>query len=255
MEVMDREIQTRIDFLNSGSQAPTPELKMRQLEEYINGNLTVAEYSTLASKLHSGDPLTSKEGRWVIRAMDRNQQQYEPPSLLFQVANIVKILGYLPAVLTMATNLSELDHYLGGGYADLNRALSDGSTSLELKVRKHYLNLELTPLPEYRGTVYRGSRGDLRSARKKYVPGTVITRPGFTSTSPSLVTAWDGFGGNLFLEISSLHGKRVSLLNMMESEVLFKADTRFRVLEVVEIPVLPFCEEPSLYVRLVEVED
>jgi outer membrane biosynthesis protein TonB len=89
----------------------------------------------------------------------------------------------------------------------------------------------LNKLPDYDGIVYRGT--PIRSLTPEqieanYLPGSIITEKGFTSTSASSGAKFDG---EVQYEIKSRTGKKIQDLSQYkgENEVLFRPDTKFKV--------------------------
>ena len=122
--------------------------------------------------------------------------------------------------------LVSISWYTGYGSGDLNAALRSGNAA-ELKRVDNFrrtLDDALRRLPDARGRMRRGA--DLTAAqRAEYRPGSEIVEPLFVSSSKP-------FRRNTRFVIHSRHGKNVEPYSQVpdESEVLFAADTRFRVL-------------------------
>ena len=119
-------------------------------------------------------------------------------------------------------------HYTGGGYRRLNNALRSTDRQRHDGVQNFKLTLRaaLARLPDDTGSKRRGadlSAGDIA----RYQPGSVVTETFFVSSSKP-------FSGNTRFWIRSRHGKDVQPFSQVpsEKEVLFTADTRFRVLGV-----------------------
>ncbi len=137
------------------------------------------------------------------------------------------------------------------GYLLLNEALRDAERPGGPPLPKRYddyrrtLDDALDRLPDHSaGGLKRGTTLTPNEIAG-YVPGSVVTEAAFTSASVGR-----GFGGNVRFTIRSLHGKRIDGLSRYpsEREVLFRAGTRFRVLDKYE-------EGSTTYIELEEVDD
>ena len=142
--------------------------------------------------------------------------------------------------------------YSSGDYEKINAALRNPAANPKLvAILKPYINLAvsgLEKLPDYPGTVYRGSKMTAEWV-KKYEDaakqGTLMSDPAFLSTSYSQTQA-EVFRDQpdaeakkagkipVMYTIQSKHGKRIEFLSYKarEAEVLFKPGTNFRVLRV-----------------------
>lgn len=118
------------------------------------------------------------------------------------------------------------------GYGPVNEALRSGDERRIAQFRnyKDTVNDGLARLPDFTGTVYRGTTlpEDVLAQHRE---GAVVTYEAFTSSSRSRDSA---FSGSHRFVIQSKHGKQVEALSRYgrEREVLFPAGTRFRVLRV-----------------------
>ena len=118
--------------------------------------------------------------------------------------------------------------YTGGGYSALNRNLRSADAGRRERVGnfKRTLQAALARLPDSTGDKRRGanlSAGDIA----RYRTGAEIVETFFVSASKP-------FRGNAQFVIQSRHGKDIKSFSQIpsEAEVLFAADTRFRVREV-----------------------
>jgi hypothetical protein len=147
--------------------------------------------------------------------------------------------------------------YSSGDYEKLNAALRNPTANPKLvAILRPYINLAvsgLEKLPDYQGTVYRGSKMTAEWV-KKYEDaskaGQLMSDPAFLSTSYSQTQA-EVFRDQpdaeakkagkipVMYTIQSKHGKRIEFLSYKarEAEVLFKPNTAFRVLRVDRVGV------------------
>lgn len=136
-------------------------------------------------------------------------------------------------------DLDALADYTGPGYADLNRALREGTMDASQKARIDAINEALAKLPDHNGVVYRGTTLP-QSVIDDYKVGEVVTEKAFTSTSSSASTA---FPGNVEFSIVSKTGKDVApystveAMGIKENEILFRSGTNFEVLSKTVDPV------------------
>jgi hypothetical protein len=117
-------------------------------------------------------------------------------------------------------------------YRQINQALRQ-QTPAELTRLEPYIKCAssgLNQLPQFIGTVYRGTTLDA-AVSATYSKGSTVTERAFTSSSVGLLKE---FQGNTTFVISSRHGREISKLSVFpsEGEVLFVPGTRFRVLDV-----------------------
>ncbi|BDT98018.1 ADP-ribosyltransferase [Nocardia sputorum] len=135
-------------------------------------------------------------------------------------------------------DLDALADYTGPGYADLNRALREGTMDASQKARIDAINEALAKLPDHNGVVYRGTTLP-QSVIDDYKVGEVVTEKAFTSTSSSASTA---FPGNVEFTIVSKTGKDVApystveAMGVKENEILFRSGTNFETLTKLLIP-------------------
>ncbi|BDT96263.1 hypothetical protein IFM12275_62390 [Nocardia sputorum] len=136
-------------------------------------------------------------------------------------------------------DLDALADYTGPGYADLNRALREGTMDASQKARIDAINEALAKLPDHNGVVYRGTTLP-QSVIDDYKVGEVVTEKAFTSTSSSASTA---FPGNVEFTIVSKTGKDVApystveAMGVKENEILFRSGTNFEILTKTVDPV------------------
>ncbi len=141
-------------------------------------------------------------------------------------------------------------HYTGSGYAEINAALrtnaapTGASASLSVfKKAARALNDVLARLgTPSEGYVYRGVNPERVGAAtedviKDYVIGKTVTWPAFTSSTTRKATA-DAFGGRIYFIIEAKTPRPVKNLSAYpgENEVLFRAGTKFEVLDVKKLP-------------------
>jgi len=124
----------------------------------------------------------------------------------------------------------------------LNRSWADQSAQMDAAQAQFALNLDraLNNEPNYVGTVWRGIRDPSGSilARIERSVGGEISWPAYSSTSKergrtSKFSRQEGGGGIVF-KIRSKTGKDISTRSVFpsEKEVLFKRNSRFRILSV-----------------------
>ena len=121
------------------------------------------------------------------------------------------------------------------GYRPINGALVKamrGTPPADWKVWEAYrdvLNSALAKLPKYQGTVKRGINVSDKKLIERYRVGQIVDESAFVSTS---YTA--GWAGNVRFSITSKTGVKIEDISNHpgEKEVLMKAGTKFRVLEV-----------------------
>lgn len=128
----------------------------------------------------------------------------------------------------------------------VNDALWSKRVSGEVRVFASVLDQALQKLPRVSATVYRGTfiRQRLEFLRK-YEIGTIVTWPGFTSTTRIRRGA---YMGNALFRIESITGRSLQGYGAEEAddEVLFATGTRYKVIDMV-------ADERVLLVDLVEV--
>lgn len=119
------------------------------------------------------------------------------------------------------------------GFAPLNQALRQaaaGREPLPPRLRRYRDTLAdaLTKLPDYRGWTRRGVQRLTDEQLAVYRQGEIVPEPAFLSTSID-----NPFEGAVIFSVRSRHGKHIAPFSQakQESEVLFNANTRFRVLE------------------------
>ena len=122
-----------------------------------------------------------------------------------------------------------LENYTGGFYMAVNPALWSGKDLASLQPFVDYLSSALSHLPDYHGVVFRKIKMD-DTQLAQHAVGQIVTYKGFTSTSID-----DGFQSsarNVVLKIHSEHGHFIApySVHFSESEVLFDADTSFKVI-------------------------
>ena len=91
----------------------------------------------------------------------------------------------------------------------------------------------LEQLPNFEGVVYRGiDMNKIPNLSDKYKIGNIVTEEAFTSSS---TVKRGAFKRDTFITITSRTGKDVSFLSDFpkQKEILFKPNTKFRILEVI----------------------
>lgn len=126
--------------------------------------------------------------------------------------------------------IQALQDYTSNGYQKLNEILrfSAGEKNEAYEAYRDVLNSALKKLNSYKGPVLRGTTLSPEQVALHQV-GTIVTYPAFTSTS---VTS--GFGGDQRFVIQSKNGHFIAPFSSSktENEVLFPANTKFKVLNV-----------------------
>jgi hypothetical protein len=127
-----------------------------------------------------------------------------------------------------AQDRAALDDYTGSGYAPINKALRESTRPAGMLKRVDDLSMALSKLKNYEGTVYRGAVLPDR-VLSSFLPGNVISEPGFTSAS---LDASRAFAGNVKFEVRSRTGKHVEKWSQLsqEREVMFDHGTQFKVI-------------------------
>lgn len=147
-------------------------------------------------------------------------------SVVQQHPHLEKLLGVQGVAVVAA--------YAGDGFRDLNAGLR-GDPSEKNKKFARALSSTLGKLPKHEGDVYRGAV--LSSDQiAKYKVGATINERGFTSTSTNVQNAYSSqeqgskAQDNVQFKIKSRTGVSIDDFGQMdESEVLFRAGTKFRV--------------------------
>lgn len=124
--------------------------------------------------------------------------------------------------------LAAIEAYTSDGYGPINSSIWSGSAEKCDGVIE-VLNQGLSKIPKYNGWVFRGT--DLPAAvREQHKKGELINYAAFTSTSTT-----SGWGGQDQFMIYSQNGSSIDSVSSCEGEdeVLFPADTNFKVLEVI----------------------
>lgn len=127
--------------------------------------------------------------------------------------------------------LAAIGFYSGSGYIDINQALREkkSSSASEIQPVIDAINSGLDKIANHTGLVKRGV--DLPEAiLAAHCIGCIVTYRAFTSTSKE-----KGFSGEQSFVISSKNGKYIAPLSSSadEEEVLFKSNTKFKVLNKV----------------------
>jgi hypothetical protein len=140
-----------------------------------------------------------------------------------------------PELKDIATeDLVAIKGYTSSDYQKLNDALRSKDAT-ELNAVEPYITVAesgLSQLPNFEGVVYRGiDMNKIPNLSEKYKIGNVVTEEAFTSSSTIKRGA---FKRDTLITITSQTGKDVSILSDFpkQKEILFKPNTKFRVLEV-----------------------
>ena len=126
-----------------------------------------------------------------------------------------------------------LQSYVGSSYFDINDLLynEDGS---ELKIVKD-LRSALDKIPKFTGVVYRGTGlydESPASFRRRMKVGSDITMKGFiSSTASKNIANRILFNKGILYTIKSKNGANLREIHSIEEEVLFKNNSKFKVLE------------------------
>lgn len=134
--------------------------------------------------------------------------------------------------------IATLKYYTVDLYGDLNRYLRkklNGDEFLDTAIK--VINNGLNKLESFDGIVYRGISIDITSVQKyfdAFKTGKSVIEPAFTSTSKNPAKAFDG---NAKFMIKSKNGKSVKDFSEYdeEDEVLFKNDSKFKILDIQEL--------------------
>src|SRR5439155_26404709 len=87
----------------------------------------------------------------------------------------------------------------------------------------------------YEGTAYRGMGNVPQAVIDNYKPGAIVVERAFTSTSPKSKVPF-GFNPETLFVMNVRKGNDISSVNAFgEAEVLLRPNTRFKVVDVVEI--------------------
>lgn len=128
--------------------------------------------------------------------------------------------------------------YTGTFYQDINEYLRSGKRDkpdYESYIR--VTNSGLDRIKSYKGYSYRGTKLETKDF-EKYVKAKdnnePFTEPAYLSTTSDTTKI---FNGNAFFEVKSKSGKSVKEISSFpdEQEILFKAETQFKVIEAVEV--------------------
>ncbi|MEO0760110.1 MAG: minor capsid protein [Cyanobacteria bacterium J06648_16] len=143
-------------------------------------------------------------------------------------------------------DLSMLEFYTGDRFLEVNQQLRSGNPTDDVKQEVQRVNRALDKMPAYEGVVYRGIRpdsiGEIDGILAQFRQGESVVFPGFTSTSASEsvgrnYAGLNGIGGvTVAIRSKGVNGRVVAPIsrNPAEQEVLFKSNTRFRVVRVEE---------------------
>ena len=131
-------------------------------------------------------------------------------------------------------------HYTEDGYESLNEALRNGN---QISDFGQYLNYSLNKLPDYKLLCYRTIRCNKNQLKKYYDAfknNTTIIEKSFLSCSKSRVLSLYFSESPLFI-IKSKKGKDIEKIakfgidtGQNEKEILFRSNSRFKVLDIIE---------------------
>jgi hypothetical protein len=132
--------------------------------------------------------------------------------------------------------------YSEDGYEELNQSLLSNKGNLDTTFGK-LLFETLDKLPDYKGIVYRGvklNKKQIKIYQDSFKNGELVIEHPFLSTSKSRMVAQEYKKNCLFI-ISSKTGKDIERIAKYgtfnppnEKEVLFKTNTKFKVLDIVK---------------------
>jgi hypothetical protein len=129
----------------------------------------------------------------------------------------------------------------------VNDSLWSGRITNEVRMFASILDRALQKLPRVSGTVYRGTFITQKAEEflRNHKTGTIVTWPGFTSTTRIRRNA---YVGNVLFRIESTTGRSLQSYSADEAdeEVLFATGTRYRIVGVI-------ADEPVLVLDMVEV--
>lgn len=126
-----------------------------------------------------------------------------------------------------------LNQYKSSGIAYKLNAMLRGEEKLtdEHRTIARNIDIALTKLPEYKGTVYRSLRSeemvDVDAFWKEYTPGSVVIESSFTSASTEIYDETM----DIQMIIQSKTGRDMRAFNTLENEILFRRGTMFYVLK------------------------
>jgi ADP-ribosyltransferase exoenzyme len=113
-----------------------------------------------------------------------------------------------------------------------------------------YLDETLSKIPNYKGIVYRGAElpeSVFDTYKKAFSDKMAFTEYGFLSTSQSQIVAQENFEGDFLFEIFSKTGKLIENVAKFgsysydnEYEVLFRRNTRFKILDIIKLSKYTF---------------
>ena len=129
--------------------------------------------------------------------------------------------------------ISAVSEYTGGYYGEINSALREGrKLTSKQKVYFDALMSALDKFPTFEGKVMHFAMLP-REVVNTYKVGAVVEHKGFTSTTMDLNNPKFRHRPQHILVVAKKNGKRIDMFSSFgnEREVLFKAGTRFRVLE------------------------
>ncbi|MFA6989414.1 MAG: ADP-ribosyltransferase domain-containing protein [Candidatus Gastranaerophilaceae bacterium] len=145
--------------------------------------------------------------------------------------NHLNRLSYRP-ILTTLEGDGFIYHYAQKGYRQLNSALKKGGAlNDDLNTVKIGLARALDKLPNYTGTAYRGLKN---FDEAKYLKAGGLYNPKEFISASDDITVSSQFGTKYKLVIKSKGGKFINDLSNGEDEgeVLFKSDSKFKVLSI-----------------------
>lgn len=127
---------------------------------------------------------------------------------------------------------SAIIRYIGGGSYAFNERIRQNLTTNEDKKEMMVLDKALEKLPNYKGVVYRTlhifNKENLEKFLFEHKLKKKVVYPAYTSTS--INTGYND-DANINLTIISKTGKDISKFNYNEAEVLFKRDSKFKVID------------------------
>ena len=128
---------------------------------------------------------------------------------------------------------------VAGDFRVLNTALrnNDPARLAQLDVFLRTTSSSLSHFPEYRGIAFRGVDANFpQSVLANYTPGAIVTDRAFTSTAVNPLVPF-GFNPQTLFVVNSRSGRDIGAASKFEfeAEILFRPNTSFKVLDVVNV--------------------
>jgi len=128
--------------------------------------------------------------------------------------------------------LSSIKYYTNNFYTIINPALWKKKLDEKLHTYKNALDQGLDKIPSYTATPVIRYSNLPKNVLNEHQVGKIVTYDAYTSTSKKTNWAWVHGGNNRFVIYPGKNGKNIQNIALFtaEEEVLFKANTRFKVL-------------------------